>query len=205
MFGNRSYSRFFELCVPRELFSNWADCFTDHELSLRSAMAGDYVHIYGGRTSPADNVSIHKAKTINHRDEYIGQKFSMQPGTEKAFSEGLGGPTFQFLKHAIHQNLIPPEGLNLAMMKHLEDLSEISGEDPVLLMAADGGFVHPYRYKDFDEDTIIRKRGGLIPATIEGRPQFLGKSIIMPVKNKYNEMRFYFKNNLGRRVIKFVG
>ena len=129
----------------------------------------------------------------------------MHPGVERLFSEGLAEPIFEFLKLAIHQNLIPPEGLNLAMLKHLEDLSEISGEEPVLLMAADGGFVHPHRYKDFDEDTIIRKRGGLIPATIEGRPQFLGKSIIMPVKNKYDEMRFYFKNNLGRRVIKFVG
>ena len=71
-------------------------------------------------------------------------------------------------------------------------------------MAASGGFYYPGNTSYFDEKTIIRSRGGLVSQTIKGRPQFSGKPIIMPAKNKYGDMRL-LKTNLGKKITKFVG
>ena len=45
MFGARPKSNYFELCVPKNLFSDWANCY-DHELSLQRELA--YQHIQSG-------------------------------------------------------------------------------------------------------------------------------------------------------------
>ena len=206
MFGNREYSNFFELCVPQTLFENWADCFAEHELSLQSAMAGEYVHISGAKTSPADTASIDKSRTVNYGNEIlIGQVCKMPEGIEQVFSDNLHRPAFDLLEELLQNGLLPPEAIGPGFLIQIKALCEKVGESPELVMAASGGFYYPGNTSYFDEKTIIRSRGGLVSQTIKGRSQFSGKPIIMPAKNKYGEMRFYFKTNLGKKITKFVG
>ena len=59
--------------------------------------------------------------------------------------------------------------------------------------------------KDADEETITRKRGGLVASVIKGRPKYMDKlHIIMPAKNNRGEMRFHYKNQLGKKVLKNI-
>ena len=78
MFGNRPYSEFFELCVPTQLFEDWATCFHDHELSLRLARAGVYQHIQSGRTNVVDRAAIDNANVTMERSErVVGEIFDL--------------------------------------------------------------------------------------------------------------------------------
>ena len=46
MFGTRPCVKDFELTIPQVTFyENWADCFQDHELSVRLGKSGNLVHI----------------------------------------------------------------------------------------------------------------------------------------------------------------
>lgn len=206
MFGNREYSKYFELCVPQTLFENWADCFVEHELSLQSAIAGEYIHIASAKTSPADTASIDKSRTVNYGNEMLlGQVFKMPNEIEKIFTENLKRPAFEFIEELIEKKSLPPEAIGSGFLYQIKTLCEMANESPKIVMAAGGGFIHPGTTSYFDEKTIIRSRGGLVAQTIKGRPQYFGVPIIMPVKNKYGEMRFYFKTNLGKKVTKFIG
>lgn len=206
MFGNREYSKYFELCVPQTLFENWADCFVEHELSLQSAIAGEYIHIASAKTSPADTASIDKSRTVNYGNEMLlGQVFKMPNGIEKKFAENLIRPAFEFIEELIESKYMPSEAIGSGFLYQIKALCEMANEEPKIVMAAGGGFIHPATTSYFDEKTIIRSRGGLVAQTIKGRQQYFGVPIIMPVKNKYGQMRFYFKTNLGKKVTKFIG
>ena len=54
MFGSRKYAPFFELCVPKTIFKNWADVFECQELALAAAKAGDLVHFQSKNNRVAD-------------------------------------------------------------------------------------------------------------------------------------------------------
>ena len=204
MFGNRPYSSFFELCVPRELFKNWAECFTDHELSLRSAMAGNYVHISHNRTSPADSASIEKVATIVSGDEWmLGQVAKMPNGIEELFSNNMENSTIGFIDKLLEENILAINTIDVGFWELLKGLSEEIGEEPVIVLSAkDNRFLYPGNFKDFDEKTITRARGGLVSAPLQRRPHLLGKQILMPIRNKFGEMRIYYKSNQGLKTIK---
>lgn len=206
MFGNREYSKFFELCVPQTLFENWADCFVEHELSLQSAIAGEYIHIASAKTSPADTASIDKSRTVNYGNEMLlGQVFKIPNGLEEEFTKNLNRSAFEFIDELIELERLPSGAIGPGFLNQIKTLCKMANENPKILMAAAGGFIYPGNIADFDEVTIIRSRGGLVSQTIKGRAQYAGVPIIMPVKNQYGDMRFYFKTNLGKKVTKFIG
>ena len=206
MFGNREYSKFFELSVPETLFENWADCFIEHELSLQSAIAGEYIHIASEKTSPADTASIDKSKTVNYGNEILlGSIFKIPKGLEEEFTRNQHRPPFKFLEELLESGRLPSSAIGSGFLFQIKTLCEMANETPKIVMSASEGFYYPKNTSDFDEKTIIRKRGGLVASVIKGRPEFTGRPIIMPVKNKFGEMRFYFKTNLGKKITKFVG
>ena len=53
----------------RSTFNDWANCFQDHELSLRLARAGAYQHIQSGRTSVMDAAALDKANITAEQSE----------------------------------------------------------------------------------------------------------------------------------------
>lgn len=205
MFGTRPYSKFMELCVPEELFGNWADCFFDHELSLSSAKAGDYVHISSGRTSPADSASIDKKSALNYKSEWrTGSVFTMPVGLEEMFSASRNRKPLDFISDLKDEGKIPNAAFNDGMHAIIKDVANSDQSDVIIYMDASDEFLYPAKYSDFVEETITRKRGGLVAATVSNRPEFDNKAIILPVKNKFGEMCFYYKNNLGKKVIKNI-
>ena len=144
MFGNRPYSSFFELCVPNELFSNWADCFIDHEISLNSAKAGDYVHIAGTKTSPSDSASIDKSRTQNFRDEWLlGSVVKMPTGIEEMFNSPEANSVFLFLNSLLEKNIISNNAIHKGMLSQIKSLSEMIDEPPIFLLSSIGEFIYP--------------------------------------------------------------
>ena len=205
MFGTRPYSEFMELCVPEELFGNWADCFFDHELSLSSARAGDYVHISSGRTSPADSASIDKSSTLNYKSEWrTGTVFKMPQGIEKMFSGARNERPLDFIGSLKKRGIIPEAAFNDGLHAIIQDVADFDQSDVVVYLDANDEFLYPSKYTDFVEETITRGRGGLVAATVSNRPDYDNKAIILPVKNKFGEMCFYYKNNLGKKVVKNI-
>lgn len=206
MFGNRPYSRFFELCVPRELFGHWANCFADHEMSLRSAMAGDYVHISGGRTSSADSASIDKSSVINYDGEWcVGEVFKMPDSIEERFASDNRKRPIDLIEGLIKDNVIPESGFSSEMRQVIKTFSNNAQTDIEIVMSNKKSFFDIKNYQDRNEDNITRKKGGLVAGITKNRPELAGKAIILPVKNGGSgKMRFYYKNNLGKKVIKRV-
>ena len=91
MFGNRPYSKYFELCVPGELFSDWATCFQDHELSLRMAKAGVYQHIQSGSNRVVDKGAIDKENvTVENSERIIGTKLKLTILNNSRYSTAFG-------------------------------------------------------------------------------------------------------------------
>lgn len=206
MFGTRPYSKFIEICVPKTLFANWTDCFFDHELSLLSAKSGNYVHINSRKTSSADTAAIKKSATVSFGDEWLlGDVVTMHEELEQRFSERHNSSVTEFIDELMSTHVLPDGAIDKSMWEQIKSM--FVGRfavEPKLVLAADGRFIYPGNYKDFDEETIKRDRGGLILATIQGRPDFDGAPLIMPVKNNFGQMRFYFKNNMGKKVIKTI-
>ena len=203
MFGTREYSELFELCVPGKLFEDWADCFTDHELSLRSAMAGDYVHIHSASNRPSDSSSIDKKNTISARSEWLlGSVQEIPPHFEEKFTSSNLRPL-----DLIESLLATNELLNATFNRNFLDfIRETSADDQsdIGIVMSESGFYLLDR-TDADEETITRKRGGLVASVIKGRPKYMDKlHIIMPAKNNRGEMRFHYKNQLGKKVLKNI-
>ena len=55
--------------------------------------------------------------------------------------------------------------------------------------------------KDADQKTISRYRGGIIAATIYKIDRYEDANhLIMPIRNEYEECRFYYKSNHNHKV-----
>ena len=67
MFGTRPHVKDFELTIPHSLYENWADCFQDHELSVRLGKSGNLVHIERSTNRASDNASIDKNNNSIHK------------------------------------------------------------------------------------------------------------------------------------------
>lgn len=202
MFGNRPYSKYFELCVPEQLYNDWADCFNDHELSLRLAKAKVYQHIQSGRTSVVDAGARDKANvTMDKAERVVGDVFELTHDLINAFlSEEANKPLTLF------QSLLEKEMLSDLQIPPalLEYVSELSNEDEsnVVLITKENGLVSLEGYADADKLTITRPRGGLIQSTINKRRQFkTGDHLFMPVTNGLGQARIYYKSNLGHTIL----
>jgi hypothetical protein len=206
MFGVREYSKYFELCVPQDLMEYWSNCFIEHEMSLESAKNGDYVHIASEKTASADSASIWKDRTIKANNEFsIGEIVDMPNNIEVLFSSyNKRQSLIEFIEKLISDNILSSKIVSRGFFDVIKQVSRRHGEEPILLLSTYDQFIYPGNYKDFNESTLRRDRAGLIAATIKGRDEFSGKQIIMPVKNKDNQMRLFYKNNLGYKVLKFM-
>lgn len=203
MFGNRPYSRFFELCIPTQLYDDWVNCFFDHELSMLSAKSGDYLHIYGESNLPADRASLKKSSTIKVGDEMlIGEVANIPKGLEVVLRT-TKLKTFDLIEKLMKEPSFPKKLIDENLLVHVKTMCKLSKNEPRIFLDQNRGIFCPGD-KDFDETTITRKRGGLVSQSIHNREAYSGRAILMPVKNRHGQMRFYFKFNFGKNTLKRV-
>ena len=207
MFGNRPYSRYFELCVPVSLFEDWADCFSDHEISLRLAKAGIYQHIQSKKTSVVDGGAIDKKNvSVENSERSIGEKFKLTDALEEQLLQSNDKPSLDFIRGLLASSLIEEKHFPEPLLLYLE---EVMNEDPgsiffVLRSVKDGKVLQNIeQYSDGDPETITRPRGGIIHAMLNKRKEYDTYShFILPIKNLRGEARFIYKSRIGKTIIR---
>lgn len=203
MFGNRPYSKYFELSIPEDIFEVWANVFNEHESSVQSAMAGDYVHYQSKKTAAADPASINKKYVSVEASDFehsVGGVFPFSESCKRMLLSNSRNPL------TVIRNLIENGEIDFNPT-YLTHLRRVVGDDEsqikLLLPGRGEDFYSIDKHSDGDSENISRKRGGLIGGIINGRKGFNNyTALICPVKNKSGQMRFYVKSQIGSTVLK---
>ena len=205
MFGTRPNSKYFELCVPDQLFNDWANCFQDHELSLRLARAGAYQHIQSGRTSVMDAAALDKANiTAEQSERVVGDKFNLTSEIESRLLNSDQAKALDTIKTLLRDKMISTDHFPESLLIYLEETSAV--EDTFMVLRTEQEQLvlqNIERYKtDGNVETITRKRGGIIHAMLNKRREYITHShFILPIRNNFGEARFMYKANLGHKIL----
>jgi hypothetical protein len=208
MFGNRPYASFFELCVPKNLFEEWAQLFQDHELSLRLAMAGSYAHLESRRNQVTDRAAVDARNVeISQREHTVGEIFDLSEALINRLINHQRGSVLHLLRELKSTGLIPPESIHEAFLKYVEETSEGDEEPVLLVMKRDRqsgalGIQDISSYTDGDGGTLLRARGGVIHAILNRSPDYDShRHFFLPITNiNTGKIRFLYKSNLGHRI-----
>jgi len=206
MFGNRPYSKHFELCVPKSLFENWAETFQNHELSLILAKSGEYQHVQSKGNRAADAAAIDKSNvdTITRGERPVGRIFSISEDLEKALIEDTTD-ALGLMRKLIASGLVPTEAFSAGILNYIELTSKTPADVAIVkrLPRTGPAFIQDIsRYADGNEATILRARGGVIDALINKEPRYYNKlHYILPIRNKDGEIRFLYRNKLGHTIL----
>lgn len=207
MFGNRPYSEYFELCVPENLFNQWATVFADHEVSLRLARAGAYQHVQSKGTAVIDAGAIDKAHVTKESSErVVGSTFTLTEELEQKLLNTDGLRPISLLTELIAKGLLKEENFPDSLVKYLKEVSA-SNESDILLVfriEKDGSKVmqNIERYSDGDSLTITRPRGGIVHAMLNKRDSYASnRHFILPIKNANGQARFLYKSNIGETIL----
>ena len=205
MFGHRPYSKYFELCVPNSLFHDWADCFQDHELSLRMAKANYPIHVYGGRTQVADRASIDlRNVTVENSERPVGEIVELTNELNEALIDINRTSTISELERLISDGTLPPESIADVTLSYLKEVSRHPSDVYLVLVNEQEklGIQNISKYKDGDDLTLSRSRGGMIHAILNKRPEYERHGhFILPIKNNNGKLRFYYKPRIGKTIL----
>ncbi len=205
MFGHRPYSKYFEMCVPESLFADWADCFQDHELSLRLAKANHPIHIFGSRNQVADRRSIDLRNVSSESSERpIGDIFILSAELENAILSISPSSPLSSIQRLITDGILPENSITQTTLSFLKEI--ISSESEIHIVVsrtADGIAIQNIEnYKDGDPDSLCRARGGIVHAMLNKRKEYDDHShFILPIKNKEGEARFFYKPKIGKTIL----
>jgi len=207
MFGNRPYSEFFELCVPESLFEDWANCFHDHEISLRMAKAGIYQHIQSKRTSVIDNAAIDtKNISVENSEREVGEKFKLTDQLEKLLVSSNSHSAIDFIQNLKSSNLISEEHFPEPLLLYLSEVVEEDSNSIFFVLRTVRGetvIQNIEQYSDGDALNIRRPRGGIIHAMLNKRKEYETYShFILPIRNNNGEARFIYKSRIGKTIIR---
>ena len=205
MFGNRPYAKCFELCVPEALFKTWASCFEQHELSLVSAKAGNYVHIQSKATSAADPSSIDEQHVLNEKsgERAVGSIFEYSEEIDRRLCSNASDP-LSIIRGLQTDGLIPLDAFPSSVMGYIEQRSK--GKNSVLMVLRQepaGPVVQDIdRYTDANPETVKRARGGTIQAITKGRDLTGVHHMICPIRSKTSGLaRFLYFGKLGEQIM----
>ena len=210
MFGNRPYSQYFELCVPQTLFNDWADCFQDHELSLRMARAKVYQHVQGIRNSVADRGAIDLRNiTMEKSERTVGEIFKLTDEIKNRLIGCQEDSALETLQSLLNDGLIKDEHLNPSLMSYLIEMVERSSHRVLMVLRRDGEnklLQNIERYQsDGIPESITRKRGGIIHAMLNKRPEYeRHQHFILPIRNNNGQARFIYKSNTGHTILENI-
>lgn len=206
MFGYRPYSKYFELCVPEQLMEDWGTCFQNHELSLRMAKAGSYVHVQGKNNSVVDRSSIDfENVTVENSERPVGSIFTLTPEIESGLLSLENGKIITNLKVMINKGLLPSDAINPSLIDYLEDTSKPDESDVYVVLKMDGSsrrMQNISAYSDGYSETLTRKRGGIIHAMLNKRPEYISnKHFILPIVNDSGQCRILYKGKFGHAIL----
>ena len=206
MFGNRPYSKYFELCVPETLFTDWSTVFQDHEISLRLGRAGAYQHIQSKKTAVTDSQSIADSVDISKSERTIGEIFTLTPELEEQLLNHDTSRPLSFLEGLLNEGYIDDRHLPRSLLQYLREVARKDESDVLVVMRNENGqpvIQNIERYKkDGDPATITRKRGGIVHAILNDNPQYwLNSHFILPIRNDEGYARFLYKSNIGQVVL----
>lgn len=210
MFGNRPYSPCFELCVPEPLFNDWADCFQQHELSLRMARAKIYQHIQSNRTSVADRGAIDLQNvTVEKAERTVGEMFKLTKKIEDRLLDHEPKDPLHALKSLVRDGLLEERHINPSLLEYLDEMTNSVGHRTMIVLRSDKGkktLQNIERYtKDGDSRTITRRRGGIIHAMLNKRPEYEAhQHFILPIRNDSGDARFIYKSNTGHTILQNI-
>lgn len=206
MFGNRPYSKYFELCVPGSLFEDWATCFNDHAISLRFAEAGTYMHVHSGRTQVVDRAAIDlKNVTVQNNERAVGDIFPLTEELRNAFLQKDILKPLALIKRLIEDGLLTQKCFPQPLIQYLDEVSKSDESDILLVRRFEGDspvLQNIERYQsDGDPDTMTRKRGGIIHAMLNKRIEYANHShFILPIRNNKGEARLLYKATIGHTI-----
>ena len=207
MFGNRPYAEHFELTIPKSLFEKWADAFQDHELSIRLGMSGNLAHIERITNRVADNAAIDKANiTVIRGEREVGEIFDLNSDIETIlFDQTLSA--YEMIEKLIELEYIDNSHFPSEILSYIAETSKDTKKDTCLVLKHPRNQLLPRiqeieEYKDGDSKLISRARGGIIQALINKRDMYKNKiHYILPIKNKNNQIRFIYRQNLGQKIL----
>lgn len=206
MFGWRPYSKHFELCVPETLFKNWAECFHDHEVSLRLAKTGEYIHVYGNKTQVVDPGAIDKNNISTQTSERaVGEIFPLSNELENALINYDQRNPLLYLERLISDGIMPESAIAPALRAYLNEISSEERNQFFIVLKTDkeGKKLQSIEnYKDGDPASIQRSRGGIIHAMLNNRSEYnLYQHFILPIKNSDGYARIIYKPKLKKSIM----
>ena len=211
MFGTRPYVEDFELTIPHSLYENWADCFQDHELSVRLGKSGNLVHIERSTNRASDNASIDKNNIVIGRGEReIGDIFELTEEFEN-FLINAKGSVVEIIEEAYRKNFISEKHFAKEILEFIRETSKNLYNDTILVLLQPRSSDTPQiqnigsYQSDGDQETITRARGGIIQAIINKRDDYKDKiHYVLPIKNDFGKARFLYRQSLGQTILQNV-
>ena len=209
MFGWRPYAKHFELCVPETLFKNWAECFHDHEVSLRLAKAGEYLHVYGDKTQVVDSGAIDKNNISSQNSERaVGEIFKLTEDLEKALVNHDKLDPLVYLEKLITEGLLPELAIAPALRMYLREITSEEKDQFMIVLKSDSNghkLQSIENYADADTQYIQRAKGGIIHAMLNKREEYdRYQHFILPLKNNKGYARIIYKPKLKKSIMQNV-
>jgi hypothetical protein len=210
MFGNRPYSKFFELSVPEQLFEDWAQLFQDHELSLRLARAGNYAHIQSDSNLVSDSAAIDRKNVeVSQSEHTVGEIFDLNPKLEEKLLAHDRISSVTFIKDLIESGLMPSESIHPEIIGFISETCASNQSDVLIVLRNEKNGKRAIqnigRYDDGDTNTLTRARGGIIHAILNKSDDYVThKHFLLPIKNDEGKIRFIYKSKLGRTIFRNV-
>jgi hypothetical protein len=196
MFGNRGpYLRFFELCIPESLYSDWHKCFVFHRLSLAAIRnnKGTPVWLEDKRVSAASSSSIDRTAVSVNSGEMAFEMFNYTDDIDNIISNKSADNLSRLhnLNIFLKDNHLP-----LYLLDFIKSFMPEGNTSIALHKTRNVGADTDYH------DTLERSKG--IFGSSE--PKQFPKAIhhIMIVKNNYNKARIIYKHVLNVKMIKRI-
>ena len=203
MFGTRPYAAWMELSIPESLYTDWWQCFYDHELSIRSIQAGGDLHFSSQRTSSADSASIDKRHVAGHSGEISPWGvFTLSEELKRQLPRVKDKP-IEGMKSLLSSGQLPKEAMDISFLEWL-DTMEDHDQRSAAIVDIEGTFFYSSNNRAYlNPETLMRDRGGLIAAVIKGRAKYLDKAHIFLITSNGSEARIIYRAAAkGKQIMK---
>ena len=112
--------------------------------------------------------------------------------------------TISELERLISDGTLPPESIADVTLSYLKEVSRHPSDVYLVLVNEQEklGIQNISKYKDGDDLTLSRSRGGMIHAILNKRPEYERHGhFILPIKNNNGKLRFYYKPRIGKTIL----
>jgi hypothetical protein len=163
------------------------------------------MHVHSGRTQVVDKAAIDlKNVTIENSERAVGIVFPLNEELENAFLERNVSKPLSLIKELIRDGLLSQECFPKPLIMYLEEVSASDESDILLVRRVEEGnpvLQNIESYADGDVDTITRRRGGIIHAVLNKRPEYTNYThFIMPIRNNNGQARLLYKATIGHSI-----